>query len=67
MQRLKLGLEFTFAIKGLLWPIGHRHLAESKDLRLWVQSLATHASNFSTPDCKKNQQGTLSQGSSNLQ
>jgi len=28
---------------------------------LRVRSPATHASNFSTPDCKKNQLGTLSQ------
>jgi len=34
---------------------------------LRVQSPAAHASNFSTPNCKKNQQGTLSQGNSNLQ
>jgi len=33
-----------------------RHLTENKDPRWWVQSLATHASNFSTPACKKNQQ-----------
>jgi len=28
------------------------HLNENEDLRLWVQSPAAHASNFSTPDCK---------------
>jgi len=31
---------------------------------LWIQSTA-HARNFTTLDCKKNQQGTLSQGNSN--
>jgi len=46
---------------------GHMHLiAENKDLRLWVQSLVTHASNFQ-PQIAKNQQGTLSQGNGNLQ
>jgi len=38
---------------GSLWLRGHRHLTENKDLRLWVQSPAIHASNFSTLDCKK--------------
>jgi len=35
---------------------------------LWDQSPAAQASNFLTPDCKKNQQGTLCQvADSNLQ
>jgi len=34
---------------------------------LWVQAAPSHASNFATPNCKRNQQGTLSQGCSNLQ
>jgi len=38
---------------GLPWLRGHRHLTESKDLRLWDQSPATHASNFQTLDWKK--------------
>jgi len=32
-----------------------------------VRLIYTYASNYSTPDCKKNQQGSLSQGNSNLQ
>jgi len=32
---------------------GHKHLTESKDLRLWFQSPAAHAGNFSTLDWKK--------------
>jgi len=32
-----------------------------------VGSIPGHASNFSTPDCTENQQGTLSQDISNLQ
>jgi len=32
---------------------GHRHLTENKDLQLWVQIQAAHASNFLNPDCKK--------------
>jgi len=37
-----------------------RHLTENKDPRWWVQSLATHASNFSTPACKKKSTNALS-------
>jgi len=36
-------------------------------LRLRVLFPAAYASNFSTPDCKENQQGTPGQGNSNLQ
>jgi len=45
--------------KGPLWLRGNRNLTENRDLRLWIQSPAAYPSNFSTPDCKKNQLGTL--------
>jgi len=53
--------------QGSPWLRDHGCLIGNKDLRLSVQSQAACASNFSTPDCKKNQLGTLSQGKSNLQ
>jgi len=42
-----------------------RHLTGNSDLIKVVGSIHTHASNFFTPDGKKNHQGTLSQGNSN--
>jgi len=47
------------------WLRGHCHQTENKDLRLWIQSQAMVAI-FLTPDCKKYQQGTFSQGKGNL-
>jgi len=39
-----------------------RHLTENLDPRLWVQTLATHPSNFSMLDCKTKLKRHLSQG-----
>jgi len=39
----------------------YRHITENQDLRSWVQTPG-HASNFSTSDCKKHQQGYLESG-----
>jgi len=38
---------------GLPWLRGHRHLTKNKDLRLWVQTPAAHASNFQPQIAKK--------------
>jgi len=46
---------------GLLWLSGQRHMTENQELRLWVFN-PRPCQQFSTPDCKRNQQSTLSQG-----